>query len=96
MPPPHDKRILLGGSRRSLRRYGYPYLTGTGYPLYFLPETRYSYSMDTDTLMTLEQFTAEYEALMDEGREKEACLLAQVEEELYLRYWVEVCGEELP
>ena len=52
--------------------------------------------MDTNTLMTLEQFTAEYEALMDEGRDKEACLLAQVEEELYLRYWVEVCGEELP
>ena len=50
--------------------------------------------MDTTTPMTLAQFTAEFEALMDEGREKEAVLLAQWEVELYARYWVEVLGED--
>jgi hypothetical protein len=47
------------------------------------------------TTMTLEEFTAEFEALQEEGRDKEATILATLEEELYTRYWVEVCGEEL-
>jgi hypothetical protein len=45
--------------------------------------------------MTLQEFTAEFEALQYEGRDKEATLLAQEEPDLYSRYWVEVCGEEL-
>jgi len=45
--------------------------------------------------MTLEEFTAEFEALQEEGRDKEATILATLEEELYTRYWVEVQGEEL-
>ena len=45
--------------------------------------------------MTLEEFTAKFETLQEEGRDKEATILATVEEELYTRYWVEVCGEEL-
>jgi hypothetical protein len=45
--------------------------------------------------MTLEAFIAEYETLQDEGREKEAALLAGMEEELCARYWVEILGEEL-
>ena len=49
--------------------------------------------MENETTMTLEQFAAEFEALQDEGREKEAALLAGFEPELYARYWVEVCGE---
>jgi hypothetical protein len=44
---------------------------------------------------TLEEFTAEFETLSDENREKEAALLAGQFLELYERYWVEVCGEEL-
>jgi len=51
--------------------------------------------MKNEKTMTLEEFTAVYEALQDEGREKEAALLAGWEDELYLRYWVEVCGEEV-
>jgi hypothetical protein len=51
--------------------------------------------MENTTPMTLEQFTIEFETLVDEGREKEAALLAGFEEELYVRYWTEVCGEEL-
>ena len=44
---------------------------------------------------TLEEFTAEFETLHDENREKEAVLLAGQFPELYERYWVEVSGEEL-
>ena len=51
--------------------------------------------MKTTNEMTLEEFTAEFEALQDEGRDKEATILATLEEELYTRYWVEVQGEEL-
>ena len=46
-------------------------------------------------MITLEEFTAEFETLTDENREKEAALLAGQFPELYTRYWVEVCGEEL-
>ncbi len=42
--------------------------------------------------MTLQEFTAEFEALQYEGRDEEATLLAQEEPDLYSRYWVEVCG----
>jgi len=52
-------------------------------------------TIKTTNEMTLEEFTAEFEALQDEGRDKEATILATVEEELYARYWVEVQGEEL-
>ena len=45
--------------------------------------------------MTLEEFTTEYETLMDNDEEKAAALLAGMEPELYARYWVEVLGEEL-
>ena len=45
--------------------------------------------------MTLEEFTTEYETLMDNDEEKAAVLLAGMEPELYARYWVEVLGEEL-
>ena len=45
--------------------------------------------------MTLEEFTTEFETLQEGGRDKEATLLAQQEVDLYTRYWVEVCGEEL-
>ena len=45
--------------------------------------------------MTLEEFTAEFETLQLNDEEKAATLLAQTEPELYARYWVEVCGEEL-
>jgi hypothetical protein len=51
--------------------------------------------MKTTDKMTLQEFTAVFEALQDEGRDKEATILATVEEELYSRYWVEVLGEEL-
>jgi hypothetical protein len=51
--------------------------------------------MKTTDKMTLQEFTAVFESLQDEGRDKEATILATVEEELYTRYWVEVCGEEL-
>ena len=51
--------------------------------------------MKTTDKMTLQEFTAVFEALQDEGRDKEATLLAQQEVDLYTRYWVEVCGEEL-
>jgi hypothetical protein len=44
--------------------------------------------------MTLEEFTTEFETLMDNDEEKAATLLAQFEPELYQRYWVEVCGED--
>ena len=44
--------------------------------------------------MTLEEFTAEFEALMLNDEEKAATLLAGLEPELYVRYWVEVCGED--
>lgn len=44
--------------------------------------------------MTFEAFIAEFETLQDEGREKEAALLAGMNEELYARYWVEILGEE--
>jgi len=53
-------------------------------------------TMTTETnQMTLEEFTAKFEALQEEGRDKEAAILATLEEELYTRYWVEVQGEEL-
>jgi hypothetical protein len=45
--------------------------------------------------MTLQEFTTAFETLQEEGRDKEATLLAQEEEDLYARYWVEVHGEEL-
>ena len=61
----------------------------------FGPKRVYDNSMKNEKTMTLEEFTAVYEALQDEGREKEAALLAGWEDELYLRYWVEVCGEEV-
>jgi hypothetical protein len=48
-----------------------------------------------NTQMTLEEFTIEFETLMDNDEEKAATILAQCEPELYARYWVEVCGEEL-
>ena len=51
--------------------------------------------MKTTNKMTLEEFTTQFEALQEEGRDKEATILATVEEELYTRYWVEVLGEEL-
>ena len=44
---------------------------------------------------TLDEFIIEFETLTDENREKEAALLAGQFPELYERYWVEVCGEEL-
>ena len=44
--------------------------------------------------MTLEEFTTEYETLMDNDEEKAAALLAGDQPELYARYWVEVFGEE--
>jgi len=47
------------------------------------------------TEITLEEFTAEFETLQDENREKEAVILAGQYPDLYERYWVEVCGEEL-
>jgi hypothetical protein len=46
-------------------------------------------------MRTLEEFTAEFETLQDEYREKEAVILACQYPDLYERYWVEVCGEEL-
>ena len=52
-------------------------------------------TIKTTNDMTLEEFTAEFEALQEEGRDKEATILATLEEELYTRYWVEVQGEEL-
>ncbi len=45
--------------------------------------------------VTLEAFVTEFETLTDEGREKEAALLAGEHPDLYLRYWVEICGEEV-
>jgi hypothetical protein len=51
--------------------------------------------MRNETTMTLEQFAAEFEALQDEGRDKEAALLAGFEPELYARYFTEVLGEDL-
>lgn len=44
---------------------------------------------------TFDEFITEFETLTDENREKEAALLAGQFPELYERYWVEVCGEEL-
>jgi hypothetical protein len=44
---------------------------------------------------TFTEFVAEFEMLTDEDREKEAVLLAGQHPELYSRYWVEICGEEL-
>lgn len=44
--------------------------------------------------MTFEEFIAEFEALQDEGRDKEATILAQIEVDLYRRYWIEVLGED--
>ena len=41
------------------------------------------------------EFVAEFEMLTDENREKEAVILAGQYPDLYERYWVEVCGEEL-
>ena len=41
------------------------------------------------------EFVAEFEMLNDENREKEAVILAGQYPDLYERYWVEVCGEEL-
>ena len=55
----------------------------------------YSRPTPPNQTMTFEAFIAEYETLQDEGREKEATLLAGMEEELYARYWVEILGEEL-
>jgi hypothetical protein len=52
-------------------------------------------SILTLTEITLEEFTAEFETLQEEDREKEAVILAGQYPELYERYWVEVCGEEL-
>jgi len=52
-------------------------------------------SILTLTEVTLEEFTAEFETLQDENREKEAVILAGQYPDLYERYWVEVCGEEL-
>jgi len=46
-------------------------------------------------MITLDEFTAEFETLTDENREKEAVILAGQYPDLYERYWVEVCGEEL-
>lgn len=45
--------------------------------------------------MTLEEFTAEYEAFMENDEEKAAVILAQTEPDLYRLYLAEVCGEEL-
>ena len=44
--------------------------------------------------MTLEEFIAEFEALMLNDEEKAAVLLAGAESELYARYWVEYLGED--
>jgi hypothetical protein len=44
---------------------------------------------------SFEEFVAEFEMLNDENREKEAVILAGQYPDLYERYWVEVCGEEL-
>ena len=41
--------------------------------------------------MTLQEFTTEFES----ATEKDQALLAGHYADLYLRYWVEVCGEEL-
>jgi len=49
----------------------------------------------TLTKLSLTEFVAEYEMLTDENREKEAVILACQYPDLYERYWVEVCGEEL-
>jgi hypothetical protein len=46
-------------------------------------------------MITLDEFTAEFETLTDENREKEAVILAGQYPDLYERYWVEICGEEL-
>ena len=46
-------------------------------------------------MITLDEFTTEFETLTDENREKEAVILAGQYPDLYERYWVEVCGEEL-
>ena len=56
---------------------------------------KYMENTTAQPVMTLQEFTAVFEALQDEGRDKEATILATAEEELYTRYWVEVCGEEL-
>ena len=45
--------------------------------------------------LSLTEFVAEFEMLTDENREKEAVILAGQYPDLYERYWVEVCGEEL-
>ena len=45
--------------------------------------------------VTFDDFITEFETLTDEGREKEAALLAGEHPDLYQRYWVEVCGEEV-
>jgi len=45
--------------------------------------------------ITFLEFVTEFEMLTDENREKEAVILAGQYPDLYERYWVEVCGEEL-
>jgi hypothetical protein len=45
--------------------------------------------------ITFLEFVTEFEMLTDEYREKEAVILAGQYPDLYERYWVEVCGEEL-
>lgn len=55
----------------------------------------YNKSTPPNQTMTFEAFISEFETLQDEGRDKEAALLAGMEEELYARYWVEILGEEL-
>jgi hypothetical protein len=45
--------------------------------------------------ITFLDFVAEFVTLTDENREKEAVILAGQYPDLYERYWVEVCGEEL-
>lgn len=51
--------------------------------------------MTPNQTMTFEAFISEFETLQEEGRDKEAALLAGMEEELYKRYWVEILGEDL-
>jgi hypothetical protein len=46
-------------------------------------------------MITFNDFIIEFETLQDENREKEAVILAGQYPDLYERYWVEVCGEEL-
>ena len=45
--------------------------------------------------ITFLDFVAEFVTLTDENREKEAVILAGQYPDLYERYWVEICGEEL-